>query len=347
MDIKNEEMKMDNKQKNAVMQELKFLECFLEETPEYALYAFGEAADYICERAKLNIERLIESGDDFLKEKFEKVWGEAVPNTSQALKHTHIYVAGRCNLNCKHCSVYAPIVAEDDFPDIVQIDKDIAKMGELTNGIIRNVTLLGGEPLLNPQLASIIPIVRKRIPYGRITILTNGILLTKMKEEFWIACRDNDARVVISQYPIKLDLDKINSIADKYEVALFIKGLSDRKGDVNTFWLNRLAPKGNLDIFHSYKNCLSKDCSVIKDGKFYTCARPYFSKYLEKKFRVKFSISSKDFLVLDKIKDLQEIKNFISLPLPFCRYCVVERANTFVEWKISERKKEEWIIDEN
>ena len=259
---------------------------------------------------------------------------------SKIINQIEVHLAEHCNLKCAYCTHNCP-VAEPEFPNIEQLERDFTKLSKLTNGHIRKITLLGGEPLLNPNIVRIIQIVRQNIPVGKIEIITNGILLTSMKEEFWIACKNNNISVIISQYPIKLDIDKISKTAKAYCVNVFW-----RKNRYNVFYNQRFDMSGKRDIYKAYENCIGSECTFLKEGKIYICPRIPCSKHLEKRFDVKFSISSKDFLVLDKVNNLQEILDFISHPSPFCKYCAAEKK-VFVTWKISERKKEEWIMEED
>ena len=258
----------------------------------------------------------------------------------QYLNHIDIHLVEHCNLNCAHCC-HCSSVAETEFLDIVQYERDIAILSKLTNGSINDVLLLGGEPLLNPDIVNIMQITRQNIPNGKISVLTNGILLTQMKDDFWLACENYDIIVSISQYPIKLDTDKIFKIALKYGVNVSWFTIERRNGRNDMFRLQKFDMSGRHDIFNSYKNCPCKN-AFLKDGKIYLCPPMPSSRHLEKRFGVKFDVSQEDFLILDQVNDLQEILKFISNPSPFCRYCVFE--NQFVQWKISEKKKEEWLL---
>jgi len=254
------------------------------------------------------------------------------------IKHLSVGLAEHCNLNCAYCDHYCP-VAEHEFPSTKQFDLDFAVLSKLTNGTIGRINLVGGEPLLNPDITDIMQIVRKNIPNSEITITTNGILLAKMAEDFWNACKNNNISIVISQYPIKLDTNKICQTAIKYEVNVFWGILVGG----NLFRMQKYNVNGTQDIYKSYKNCGTKGCTFLKNGKIYLCPQISCSKNLEKAFNVNFSVSSNDFLVLDNINSVQDILDFISKPSPFCRYCSTE-DKCFVQWKVSERKREEWIL---
>ncbi|MCL1947124.1 MAG: radical SAM protein [Chitinivibrionia bacterium] len=255
---------------------------------------------------------------------------------NRRLKYIEIHLAEHCNLNCAYCLHNCP-VADKSFPDIAQFEKDFIKLQKLTDGHIDTVKLLGGEPLLNPDITRFMEISRKYIPHGKIMVVTNGILLTQMNEEFWTTAKNNNISVFISKYPIKLDMKKILKTAKKYKVNLEIRKSS------GFFVVQKYDTTGKRNNLTAYKNCGAKDCTFLKDGKIYLCAEIFCSKYLQTAFNVNFSISQNDFLVLDEINNLREISDFISRPAPFCRYCASEESK-WQRWKISEKKKEDWIL---
>src|SRR5437867_11893730 len=67
----------------------------------------------------------------------------------------HIIPIRRCNLACQYCSEY------DDFSKPVSTEsmfQRVDKLGELGTSVI---TIIGGEPLLHPELDEIILRIRK------------------------------------------------------------------------------------------------------------------------------------------------------------------------------------------
>src|SRR5881398_2535156 len=82
----------------------------------------------------------------------------------------HIIPVRRCNLACKYCNEF------DDFstpvPTAIMFQR-VDKLAELGTSVI---TISGGEPLLHPELDSIIRRIRRR---GMVAgLITNGYLLT-------------------------------------------------------------------------------------------------------------------------------------------------------------------------
>jgi hypothetical protein len=262
----------------------------------------------------------------------------------QHINNIEVHLAEHCNLSCA-CCIHGCPVAEPEFPSIERFERDFEKFSELTGGNIKQVVLSGGEPLLNPDIVSYMRAVRQNMPASIIKVSTNGILLARMRDDFWRACVDNDIEISISQYPIKLNYDEIFSIAKERAVKISLKVLMFRNGQGDVFRHRKIDISGGQDIGEAYKNCLCKGPVFVKDGKVYRCAQISSSKHLEKYFGAEFTISDNDFLVLDRVDSVQEIQDFISRPSPFCRYCATGRR-MFVQWAVSEKRKEEWFLEE-
>ena len=61
------------------------------------------------------------------------------------------HLADHCNLNCKGCDHFSPI-AETKLTEFTQFKKDINRMSELFEKKAKSIHILGGEPLLNPEI---------------------------------------------------------------------------------------------------------------------------------------------------------------------------------------------------
>jgi uncharacterized radical SAM superfamily Fe-S cluster-containing enzyme len=92
-------------------------------------------------------------------------------------------ITGHCNLNCKCCNHFSPLVKES-FVSLEGFENDFKRLSELTGRHNDNIDLMGGEPLLHPEINKIMDIARKYFD-GPINIVTNGIKLTAMDKEFW------------------------------------------------------------------------------------------------------------------------------------------------------------------
>lgn len=82
----------------------------------------------------------------------------------------HLIPIRRCNLACKYCNEF------DDFSKPVSTDLMFARVDRLAELGTSVITISGGEPLLHPELDSIISRIRLRDMVAG--MITNGYLLT-------------------------------------------------------------------------------------------------------------------------------------------------------------------------
>lgn len=120
-----------------------------------------------------------------------------------------VHLTEHCNLNCKACAHFAPLVKEKGFTDITEFTRDMERLSGLSRGEMRYIDLLGGEPLLHPDIASFLSVTRKNFPVGTIRIITNGLLLKAMKQDFWDAVTENRITIIISKYLETVDYEKL------------------------------------------------------------------------------------------------------------------------------------------
>ncbi len=258
------------------------------------------------------------------------------------MKHIEIHIAEHCNLKCKHCYHFS-CIAQKEFYDLDKFKQDMKQMSFVFKRRLSHLQLLGGEPLLNPQINEYVKISRKYFPNTRIGITTNGILLDDMNESFWKTLNENDVSIVPSIYPIKINWKSILDKAEKYDVKLYASYKTNEKLTQDNIEKNRktsfskikLRQKGSNDTVHQL-NCKKRFIRyVMQEGKLYICPTVAYIRHLNKKFNTNFVVTEDDYLDLYKIKNTNEIKTFLEKPsLHFCKYC--ERGIEKVKWENSE-----------
>ena len=103
-------------------------------------------------------------------------------------------------------------MADEEYVDINELASDLKRLSELSAGEVHHINILGGEPLLHPEITKIIEIVRHYFPYGNIYLVTNGVLLNRMDESFWKQCKQSNIVIAPTQYPIKINYDEIQDM---------------------------------------------------------------------------------------------------------------------------------------
>ena len=260
-------------------------------------------------------------------------------------------VVDHCNLNCKSCHHFSS-VADHYFVKTEVFERDFFRLSQLAGRNNENIDIMGGEPLLHPEIATLVEIARKYFD-GPVNIVTNGLVLEKMNEVFWESCRKNNIRIVVTSYPVKLNVKRIKELAKKHSVALKIRSLLMNKHSwcKLPFDLN-----GRQSITENWKLCITANkCIFLKDGRLSTCCLPlvadrfnnYFSKNTETRSdgfeRTTLEATDDDSIDIYKAKDIGEIYEFLSKPIPFCRYCKIKSWEIGIEWGVSKKEITEWI----
>jgi len=250
-----------------------------------------------------------------------------------------VHLTDHCNLNCKGCNHFSSI-SDEIFLDTNSFKNDCMRIAELTGGHIGNLLLLGGEPLLHPNVNEIMEISRASFVMGNISILTNGLLLMKQPKEFWQSCKENDIKVIVTKYPIKLNFQEIGDKAEKEGVKMEFfgnTGIEEKK-----MFREPLDLSGKQDPITNFKKCYkANDCITLKEGKLYTCTVPPHINHFNKYFNLNLQVSENDYIDIYKAKSLIEIMNFLCKPIPFCRYCKLDSLSGF-KWSTSKKEISEW-----
>lgn len=249
-----------------------------------------------------------------------------------------IHIADHCNLNCIGCSHYSPI-SEVKFKKVDDLKKSIKQLSKYEK-FFKEIRLLGGEPLLNPNLIEIIPLIRLFFPKIRIILLTNGILLLNDKvcsKEFWSILKKFDIELSITIYPIELNIEKIKEICKIKGIKYSIYGSRLKKGAFNLFLLNK-AKSGNI---WNYFHCADSVCLQLVDNKIFICPQSAYVDKLNNKFGTSFKILKQDYLDISNLNFLKLLL-FLNKPKSFCKYCVFPRPKT--NWCLSQMGSDEWIM---
>jgi organic radical activating enzyme len=253
----------------------------------------------------------------------------------------HIHLTDHCNLNCRGCDNFAPLATEKNI-NIATFERDCARISLLTNGQLEELQLLGGEPLLHPQIHSFPEIARKYFKECPIKIITNGILLSKQSDEFWKNCKQNNVQIVVTKYPIKIDHNAIKQLAENYGVTFGYYGNTDTK--LKTMFCDPLDLEGTQDEAKSFMCChRSNACIELNDGKLYTCETIPNVKYFNDYFNQNLPVTDKDYIDIYKVNTIQPIFDFLCKPVPFCRYCDIANKRNGIKWSISRKEISEWI----
>jgi len=251
-----------------------------------------------------------------------------------------VHLTDHCNLNCKGCLHFSPLAC-GKFLEIESFEKDCKHLSELTYGDIDDICLLGGEPLLHPDIISFLPVVRRYFQKCRINILTNGILLPKQPVEFWERCRTNNIAISISYYPIDIDINYIENMSERYNISLEIR--NEYRGYNNTWLKQPLDIDGKQNGRKSHKTCaMANYCIQLVNGKIYQCETAAYIHYFNGYFDKNLLVEKDDYIDIYEITSISQLFGFLCKPIPFCRYCRTKEIK-YVNWEHSRKLIEEWV----
>lgn len=126
------------------------------------------------------------------------------------LPYIEYHITDHCNLNCKGCVHFAPLVQGEKFADYSTVKQDLTQMSRIVP-YIDTIHILGGEPFLNQELGRYLELTREVYPFSDIGVVTNGLLLMNMKSNVIETFRRNKVKILVSSYPPILN--RINDIA--------------------------------------------------------------------------------------------------------------------------------------
>ena len=255
-----------------------------------------------------------------------------------------VHLAEHCNLNCISCSHYSPLAK----PIFLNLQEFEGNMNELKARkawlLFPELHLLGGEPLLHPDIIAVIRIVRKCFPvsHTKIKIITNGLFLKSMPDSFWEACQKYSIEIGISVYPIKTDYEAIMNLCRERQIKHEIYGNHKRQTSFEQFKLSKVKEGDWKTYWHNYYHCFVPYCLQLVGDKIFPCAQCAYVVHLNEALGYKFKHSNSDYLPIYKLSKIRLIL-FRLHAKPFCAYCLLPRPK--VNWKLSERKAEEWIVE--
>lgn len=245
------------------------------------------------------------------------------------------HIVDHCNLNCGGCSHFSPL-AQPWFENLDDFVRDFTQLKELTGGYVGQIRLMGGEPLLHPQVTDFLVKARELFPYTQIQLVTNGILIPKIPDLAQI-CNEQKIVVCVSNYNLNMDLRKI--LAD------FLYTRVDWKGQLYNISLDTT---GSLDPTAMFTHC---DLHVhqwyyFQNGRFYHCCISanihYFNEYFKDELPRPLEIDDYSIPIYNHTE--QDIYDFLSIPIPLCKYCnTFLRERSYHNFAVTKKDIKEWI----
>ena len=241
------------------------------------------------------------------------------------------HIVDHCNLNCAGCSHFSPL-AQQWFEDIEDFKRDFTQLAEITNKQVGTIRLMGGEPLLHPQVLDFLIITRQLFPYSQIQIVSNGILIPSMKQELLKVCNENNILICVSNYGLNMDLRQVLNGFNKTRI--------DWK---NQMYNISLDTTGTQDPARAFNGC---DLHVnhwyyFQNGCFYPCCICANIDYFNQYFNLNLECKNEYISIYNHTED--EIKQFLNQPITLCKYCnTALRNRSYSNFHVSKKDIKEW-----
>ncbi|MBQ1901779.1 MAG: 4Fe-4S cluster-binding domain-containing protein [Lachnospiraceae bacterium] len=256
---------------------------------------------------------------------------------SKYLPYMEFHIADHCNLNCKACEHYSGLVHEEIFTDYDKFERDLRRLHEFVDdiGMIR---ILGGEPLLNPDIEKYIKLVHELYPQTLRYVVTNGLKLLSMPDSFYHTVRDTYTNIWMSYYPPVRN--KRDQIEDKLRQMDVNYGISDLNMEFTMKQV--LEPMPGLNHFY---HCMQAHCHNLYDGKIAACFLPFTTKYFNREFDK--NLPEDGYVdIYEEDMTSERIQRRLLTPFERCRYC--SDKSIPVKWEVMHEPSilSDWVVEE-
>jgi 4Fe-4S single cluster domain/Radical SAM superfamily len=272
--------------------------------------------------------------------KVESVRGRVLKtmNIKPALGYLEVHLVDHCNLNCKGCDHLSPI-ADKWFADPNIYERDLKQLQKLFSGI-RTICLMGGEPLLHPDVSRFLFITRSNFPKTNLQVMTNGLILDRMPDSFWKSCKETSAEIILDVYPpIYQKEESLVNLAKTKGVRMITRKVQSFQSFINL--------KGDSDPDKGFQKCPFRFNHQLKEGKLFTCVMPMVVHYFNKRFGTNLPSGGWVDIYAPNLTGWDVKKMLNQGSFSTCRYCSTkpeQLASASFQWTTSELKMSEWDV---
>lgn len=251
------------------------------------------------------------------------------------LDYLETHIADHCNLKCRGCLHFSNM-HEPQFADIDTFSRDMQRLAELFEDIIR-IRLMGGEPLLNPDLFRFLPIARGRFPKSDIRIVTNGLLITQIENELIDSMRKNHVIFDITAYP--------PTMKHMGEIRAFLEaeGIGYVYTEAVGEFRKTMSRRDDNNAYKAMRVCMAANCHFLREGKLSKCPMTMFLDDFNDRFGTNYH--SEDSIDIYSDIDPWIMVKRLDAACDFCSHCPDE--DSFQPWAVEacDWKEESWYAE--
>lgn len=251
----------------------------------------------------------------------------------EQLTYLETHLVHHCNLNCVGCTHFAPLADDTWLASVEGYKRDIKRIFDF-HFPISVIKLLGGEPLLHPDIIDFIAATRYHFS-GRLSIVTNGLLLLSMGKDFWKEIRDYRVVIDLTKYPYGPNKEKVQSLSEKQKIEICTYDMPNMR-------VRYLNPIRSLHSENNFKKCRMARCKTLLNGRLYPCSLGTYASMLNEKFHTVFP-PAKGIDIHDDRVTRDHILRHINSPISLCKHCITDHI-PLSKWRKSELIKEEWVV---
>jgi len=248
------------------------------------------------------------------------------------IPYIETHLVDHCNLKCKGCSHFSGL-APEQFKDLHEFENEMQRLSEIAD--VRIIRLMGGEPLLHPQVVDFCEITRHYFPISELVLVSNGILLPSLTDEQIEQLNKNNIALCMSDYGLKLNQEQINKFRTHYF------------HNKNEMYNISLDLNGSQDPNITFRHCdlVQGHWFFFKNGRLYQCCIMANIEFFCNHFNKEIDIDLDDISIDIFNHNEKEILTFLSHPHLACRYCdTIARHYSYSTFSISKGDINEWTI---
>lgn len=246
-----------------------------------------------------------------------------------------VQLVEHCNLDCRGCEHFSNLCPEG-FADLKEFEGDMQAMAGIFSAV-REIHLVGGEPLLHPKVLDFCRVARDAFPKSRIYLRTNGTLLMAQEEAFWASLAELKIRLLVSPYPIDIPKLEVELAAKQRKVGFEWVDLDKDLIKVP------IDPRVRYDAAESFRGCQGlKNRPLLRHGRLYPCANVAYADLFRGHFKLPgLQVYPTDWISIRDEPDPETVFAFLRNPVHWCGNCDMSNRSSY-EWGQSAHHLSEW-----